>query len=952
MLILPRYLRIYHSRLTSPAISINRLTLGYKSRDKRRENVRHLSLSRPIIYRNKILGLHSHNNIIILPFSAHSISKVFSAHSRLFWKKNEHGDNWCSSADRETKLRSHTKYYGSKHDVDDKNRQTIVIDTPSGVPLNDYINSRRDDREDQGINEESLSTTTLYSEGDSKPSETNENLGNERNKFGNYFSNQVYEMSLDELENVAVEVEGNGHGGEMDIMHKVMKSCAQFGSTRGADLAERILTVVLLENKTKKRQGPTREMYAVAMDAWAKSQQSSHSQHRAERINAGQRAQQILEFMWEEYHSNSQNEKKSVKPDVIHYTIVLQALAGTSSRKAVHIAESLLKDAERLSGIHDLLKDTSVSMNVKKSSSSQSERPLDANLVPDRACYNTMLYNLSRYFKSENDVKRSMTPPQIMDLMWKIIRRMEDIASLLKDDDWLPNTRTYNLLLKSCGSHLKNSGEESEKILIEMCQRYHDRHKTHSQDVLENLDDEDYDENINNSVLPNIKSYNAVINSWSHNKSTRGTARAEEILRALLKKGITSLPPSSNRIRPLPIVQGICCDIVTFNSVLNTWAKSESVEAGERAEAILNYLTDFKQRNVSTPASNGSKFHGLFKDKEIRSAIATLQIQPDVITYNSVIKAWSQCSGGAQRAEQVLNRLLNEAEREHLTFNNTKGVLPNAISFSATIHAWAKTNEVKGGEKSENLLDRMQVLYRKSKDDKLKPSEACHTGVISAWLNCEDRSCAEKCYDKAEKALVKMKEDGFYPNISVYNSVLSAFAKTGINGFDRASSARHILMSMIIDATRSNDAAKPDVYSFHHVIKSSLNCTGGSDSRKNNLFSAIDTFNSLCQSDNCQPDYQTFILILKVIQTLMPKESTERTKLCEHFFRQTCESSLLTNAVIRILENLLPLSSWKRLESCRTDSETDLLTVYALPSEWSSKRRIGQNQRRIRKGRN
>jgi len=85
----------------------------------------------------------------------------------------------------------------------------------------------------------------------------------------------------------------------------------------------------------------------------------------------------------------------------------------------------------------------------------------------------------------------------------------------------------------------------------------------------------------------------------------------------------------------------------------------------------------------------------------------------------------------------------------------------------------------------------------------------------------------------------------------------------------------------------------------------------------------------------------------------MPEESGERTELCEDFLRKTYESSLLINAVIRVVENVPPESSWKRLEACRTteargrgNSSGERLTVHCLLEEWSSKRRKEQNQRR------
>ena len=78
------------------------------------------------------------------------------------------------------------------------------------------------------------------------------------------------------------------------------------------------------------------------------------------------------------------------------------------------------------------------------------------------------------------------------------------------------------------------------------------------------------------------------------------------------------------------------------------------------------------------------------------------------------------------------------------------------------------------------------------------------------------------------------------------------------------------------------------------------------------------------------------------------EDTNDRARVCEEIFRKCCESGLLTNAVIRIVVNMLPSDSLRRLEGCKTNIEPGGLTVYNLPSEWSENRRVGQNERRNR----
>ena len=138
------------------------------------------------------------------------------------------------------------------------------------------------------------------------------------------------------------------------------------------------------------------------------------------------------------------------------------------------------------------------------------------------------------------------------------------------------------------------------------------------------------------------------------------------------------------------------------------------------------------------------------------------------------------------------------------------------------------------------------------------------------------------------------------------------------------------------------DAARSNIYSFNHVRKCFHN--QGILNRES-LFAAQEIFNRLCKCQDCQLNEQSFIHISKIIQTSMADESKERTMLCEDMFMMCCERGLLTNAVIRIIENTLPPCSLQKIEACSIDSSKNCPTLYNLPPEWSCKRRKGQNQR-------
>ena len=88
-------------------------------------------------------------------------------------------------------------------------------------------------------------------------------------------------------------------------------------------------------------------------------------------------------------------------------------------------------------------------------------------------------------------------------------------------------------------------------------------------------------------------------------------------------------------------------NIITYNLVLHVWATSGANNVGERAEAILNYLTGHNPTHLST---SGVGFHRILQDEPLRSSAGTSAVRPNTITYGLVVHAWSTC-GDPRRSE-------------------------------------------------------------------------------------------------------------------------------------------------------------------------------------------------------------------------------------------------------------------------------------------------------------
>lgn len=704
----------------------------------------------------------------------------------------------------------------------------------------------------------------------------------------------------------------------LGTIQKLMSTSSRLGTMDGAELVERYLTLVLTSNLKghqpgRSSIGPNRQMFTIALDSWSEISKVAHEKSKHGALMPARRSQQILDFMWEEYHKDVDN---AVKPDVIHYTAAIKCLANGSSRKATQQAQHLLKEAEKKSGVDEFIH------------GQKGLQDLDPNLVPDRACYNTVLYCLARYFHSRNDTHgRGHSVQYIMGQMKEIMERMEMIAEKLNDNSWMPNTATYNLLLMACSRRPNGGGAEAEKILQEMLAR---SENLLDLIMLDELNVEDLEEN---SVLPTVKSYNHVINAWSHETKGCGAKRAEEILKSMLRK---IQPAKSEDITASPFLNIIYPDVVSFNLVLNAYARSGLPEAGTRSEIILNFMNDKELSSTSA----------FISVDEMKLSKENLNIRADVISFNSAINAWSKSGkdNGAQRAQALLDQLLEEPWDEG-------GIMPNSISFSTVMQAWGKSSDQECGSKTEKIFEKLGALYHHTGNDDFLPSESCYHALISAWCNEIILGGREDSYDKGLKAMRIMKnEAGFHPKTVHYNLLLSVPGKSQVGSepirYNNAVKARALLIEML--GSHISSTSVPDIYSFNHVIKG---FQGFDDDkyRQESLFAVLDTFNILCESNTCNPNAQTYIHVLKAVQDSLEEESNDRACLCEEIFRKCCESGLLTNAVLAIVGNMLPSRSIKRLEACRTNSDPGTLAVYKLPPEWSENRRVGQNQTRNRK---
>jgi len=361
-----------------------------------------------------------------------------------------------------------------------------------------------------------------------------------------------------------------------------------------------------------------------------------------------------------------------VLPDTITYNSVINAYANLGFANQ---AENILNDMYR---------------NYKNGE--------NINAKPDVISFNTVLSGWSKYItyteseKNKNYRRNQLYINNAPERAMSILERMKDLNnhedenSIIRKIDCQPDSTSYNVVI-DCWAKAKrhNSGKqaellckqmefpntityntvinaytnqgkanEAERVLKEMYQIYKKNKENCHPGAVTKLGGSAV-----NAIEPNVKSFNTVLSGWSKSRKKDAPNRVMGILKLMNNLNHTNVKP----------------DVISYNAVIDCWAKAKRKNSGQQAEAIL--------RKMQTK-------------KDSKNQI----IQPNTITYNSVINAYALV-GNATRAESILNefynRYIDNYNDRHNNNNNNKNVAvvakPDIRSFNTVLSGWSKSRK-------------------------------------------------------------------------------------------------------------------------------------------------------------------------------------------------------------------------------------------------------------------
>jgi len=387
------------------------------------------------------------------------------------------------------------------------------------------------------------------------------------------------------------------------------------------------------------------------------------------------------------------------------------------------------------------------------------------------------------------------------------------------------------------------------------------------------------------AMSPDSTSYNTLLYAFSQ-QTRNGAAKCEAFLRELQDN------PETRKY----------VDVISYNVVMNAWSKTDYAWAKNNAHHAAHQA------------------EGLLREMQNEFSKGCLQLKPTLVSFTTVIDAWSRISSkdleAAQRAEDILDLLdeLSEIDND---------LRPNAFTFHAVMNAWSKSSLPNSAKKVQNLLDKMIDRFHAG-NHSLKPGKISFSIAIKAWA--ENSTQALQLLEQMQ--ILSRKGYNTTPDIGTFNWVLRAIA----NGNDEADKLSQL--EMILNQIESLNL-QPDLNTYNNVLRCCVTTrTNDSKTKQKAVRIATETLLRIQKNPQMVPDPFTFNFFIKVCD----RHTTggEKLKLVKVAFQYCIESGQFSSPVLSLMKNAL--TPQELLDILRIDDAQTLqsMKIEDFPVEWRS----------------
>jgi pentatricopeptide repeat protein len=434
----------------------------------------------------------------------------------------------------------------------------------------------------------------------------------------------------------------------------------------------------------------------------------------------------------------------------------------------------------------------------------------------------------------------------------------------------------------------------------------------------------DFESGINKNCSPNTHTYNMILSALIKSKRLDADEKAEQFFSAISLPDTTTYNTLMNMYARKGNVEKAhnlvhrmhadvtsgknmdCCpDLLTYNTILKAYQKSNRSNAVEKAEEIFNAISSPDTITYSTLLTIYAQKGHVDKALALLHRMDNNECRPDTQTYNSALNMFQRSTewNAAEKAVQFFAAIPS----------------PNTVTYNTLINIYAQRGDV---ENAFTLLHQMQLDWKSGKNKNCRPD----THTYGTILNALQKSKPSDVVERAEQIFGAMEA----PNTVTYNILLNIYAKSG-----DTENALRLLDQMQSDyKSGKNKDCRPNIRTYNTVLNS-LQRSDRSDAteKAEQIFSIIPwpdtiTYSTLLnvyakssetdkalgvfrrmQSDfnsgknvNCRPDLRTYNTILKVLARSNQADSVEKSQ--QIFNTIPAPDTITYNTLLNLYANL------------------------------------------------
>jgi len=437
----------------------------------------------------------------------------------------------------------------------------------------------------------------------------------------------------------------------------------------------------------------------------------------------------------------------------------------------------------------------------------------DADLKPNLAPFHSVLWG---YSIANRKIKDAAPKAE------SVLKNMKELSAML---DTYPTVWSYNIILKCWANSFSPDAADRAIALFEDLSSFDTTGSDESDNVNNRPKDLKPDTTSINTVLsvlskssdgaertedrlwkfcdaheqdpkrhprPDAIAFSTAITAWTNSNDPEAPDRAEALVEKLTDLYCTDAQNNQN-YKP---------DVVTYTNLMQTWIKSKNPEGPQKSETILRELQAMEREGdasmrpdaacwnsvISAWTGDGDRAEALFLEMMEDPSAA----RPTAITLTNVLKAWAQTKSpdAANRAVALLAKMENWYRTGQLS------VKPNAVHYSVVLDALAYARTATAAERAEAMLRGMEA----SDDPKLHPNAVSYNCVIKAWSYSRDPRSANKITGLLRE-LIDHSDPKLRPNENTFGTILKFLADSDLPTKEKRARATAIqnLMKMFLD---------------------------------------------------------------------------------------------------------------------------------------------------------